>query len=368
VFILSMSKNQVLVPIVRLSVCLAKVKYKRQARHLDSFGRRSQLCISTRRWRCQLCKRSFLAQLPGLHRYKRSTQAWRESIYEQHHHGICAHTLARLHKLGSASVERIYREFTILKAKERLHLRCPQILGIDEHRIAGQARFATTFCDLKNHRVFDIVAGRSERELKEFLERLEAKEAVRVVCIDLSSPYRRLIRRYFPHAKIVADRFHVMRLIIQRFLELVRQMAPCVSNQRGLLNAWRKRLEHLNSKDKHLLATLFNHYPCLQPIYEKMHQLRCLINIKHQTQRACRKHISTLLNLIEELKQSPFKALVTLAHSLEDWKQPIAAMWRFTKNNGITEGFHRKIKLIQRRAYGFKNFHNYRLRVIALCG
>ncbi|HAT7074298.1 TPA: hypothetical protein JAN90_16370 [Legionella pneumophila] len=42
-------------------------------------------------------------------------------------------------------------------------------------------------------------------------------------------------------------------------------------------------------------------------------------------------------------------------------------MWRFTKNNGITEGFHRKMKLIQRRAYGFRNFENYRLRVKVLC-
>jgi hypothetical protein len=38
-----------------------------------------------------------------------------------------------------------------------------------------------------------------------------------------------------------------------------------------------------------------------------------------------------------------------------------------SKNNGITEGFHRKMKLIQRRAYGFKNFENYRLRVKVLC-
>jgi len=43
-------------------------------------------------------------------------------------------------------------------------------------------------------------------------------------------------------------------------------------------------------------------------------------------------------------------------------------MWRLTKNKGISEGFHRKMKLIQRRAYGFKNFKNYRLRVIAQCG
>ena len=54
--------------------------------------------------------------------------------------------------------------------------------------------------------------------------------------------------------------------------------------------------------------------------------------------------------------------------SRRDRLEPVAAMWRFTRNNGITEGFHRKMKLIQRRAYGFRNFHNYRLRVIAQCG
>ncbi|MDP3561147.1 MAG: transposase [Legionellaceae bacterium] len=36
-------------------------------------------------------------------------------------------------------------------------------------------------------------------------------------------------------------------------------------------------------------------------------------------------------------------------------------------SNGITEGFHRKMKLIQGRAYGFRNFENYRIRVRVLC-
>jgi len=40
-----------------------------------------------------------------------------------------------------------------------------------------------------------------------------------------------------------------------------------------------------------------------------------------------------------------------------------AAMWRFTRNNGITEGFHNKMELINRQAYGFRNFENYRMRV-----
>jgi hypothetical protein len=43
-------------------------------------------------------------------------------------------------------------------------------------------------------------------------------------------------------------------------------------------------------------------------------------------------------------------------------------MLRFRKNNGITEGFHIKMEMISKRAYGFRNFENYRLRVLTHCG
>jgi len=45
-----------------------------------------------------------------------------------------------------------------------------------------------------------------------------------------------------------------------------------------------------------------------------------------------------------------------------------AQVWRFSKSNGITEGFHTKMEMLSRRAYGFRNFENYRLRVLAHCG
>jgi hypothetical protein len=47
---------------------------------------------------------------------------------------------------------------------------------------------------------------------------------------------------------------------------------------------------------------------------------------------------------------------------------PLPSYSLSTEKTGITEGFHRKMKLIQRRADGFRNFQNYRLRVIAQCG
>jgi transposase len=72
--------------------------------------------------------------------------------------------------------------------------------------------------------------------------------------------------------------------------------------------------------------------------------------------------------MVKQLREINFKHLASLGKTLHAWREEIVRMWRFTKNNGITEGFHRKMKLIQRRAYGFRNFENYRLRVKVLCG
>jgi transposase len=78
--------------------------------------------------------------------------------------------------------------------------------------------------------------------------------------------------------------------------------------------------------------------------------------------------IKKLLRHRHGLKYRSLRPLETLAQTLSDWMELLACRWRFTKDNRITEGFHRKMKLIQRRSYGFKNFENYRLRVIAPSG
>ena len=57
-----------------------------------------------------------------------------------------------------------------------------------------------------------------------------------------------------------------------------------------------------------------------------------------------------------------------MAKTLKSSLESFVAMWRFSKSNGITEGFHNKMEMLSRRAYGFRNFENYRLRVLAHCG
>ena len=346
----------------------SKGRYVRRARHLSCFGHESELVIQTRRLKCQCCKRTFLPDFPGVRPYRHSSEPFRNHIYEQHQQGICASALSRSQQIGQATVGRIYQHFTIRKAKERISLECPVYLGIDEHTLHKGQRLCTTFCDLKNHKVFDVHTGKSDEALAAFLTTLKGREKVRLVCIDLSSPYRRLVRKWFPKAKIVADRFHAVRLVYQHCVQLMRAIAPEIRNQRGALAALRKAPEKLNPAQRARRDQILRKHPAINTIYEQMHALRTLMKHKKQSRKQCRGHVKALLAHIQRLEHSGLAPLLTLASTLKKWIEPIALMWRFSKNNAITEGFHRKMKLIQRRAYGFRNFDNYRLRVIAQCG
>jgi transposase len=346
----------------------SKGRYERRVRHLDCFEHPTILQIQCRRYKCVACEKSFVQPLPGIRPGRRSTEPWRRGLYERHHAGICAAHLAQRERIGQATVERIYAEFTERKARERLSLDCPMILGIDEHSLHRHQRFATTFCDLKNHRVFDIVPGRSEAELAPYLRTLRGRAQVRVVCIDLSTAYRAMIRRWFPRALIVADRFHTIRLVGLHLLRLARQLCPQLGWNRGWLALLRSHGDRLEPEQRERLAALFRIHPQLDGIHQMKERLCALLRLKQQSKHACRDHIRKLLELIDTLRQSRLEAAMTLGETLSQWIEEIVRMWRFSRNNGITEGFHRKMKLIQRRAYGFRSFHNYRLRVIAQCG
>ena len=107
--------------------------------------------------------------------------------------------------------------------------------------------------------------------------------------------------------------------------------------------------------------------PVLELIYRFKQRLCYLLLKKHRTRKQCARMIPRLLRAISELRQAGLAQLVALGQTLQSWSQEIVAMWRFTRNNGITEGFHTKMELLQRQAYGFRNFQNYRMRVKVLC-
>ncbi len=160
----------------------------------------------------------------------------------------------------------------------------------------------------------------------------------------------------------------MIRLVNYHFLKTWQLIDPEGRKNRGLLSLMRRHEEKLKPDQRLKLLAYFQKYPALQVIWEFKQKLCRLLLIKHRTQKQCKRLIPLFLKYVQQLKDSPFENLSILGRTFESWSSEIVRMWRFTKSNGITEGFHNKMEMIPRRAFGFRNFENYRLRVRVLCG
>jgi transposase len=306
--------------------------------------------------------------LPGILPHQRASEAFRASIFQQHLDGINRRRLGRREGIGAATVERHFRHGLRRNCSEKHSRQCPAVLGIDEHFFTRKKGFATTFCDLRKRKIFDVVLGRSEASLEAYLQRLEGKKAVQAVCMDLSSTYRAIVRKHFPKARIVADRFHVIRLINHHFLAFWRELDPVASKNRGLVSLMRRHRKNLKPDQQIRLQSYLQMHPVLATTYGFKQRLCHLLLKKHRTRKQCLPLAPCLLRSIRHLRTSGLAQMITSGETLDSWKAEIATMWRFTKSNGITEGFHNKMETISRQAYGFRNFENYRMRVKVLCG
>ncbi|PCJ49946.1 MAG: ISL3 family transposase [Gammaproteobacteria bacterium] len=342
-----------------------KATHKRTLKHTRLGNRVMTLHLKVPKYHCQQCDRYFRHPFEGIRPRFRSSEAFRLEVFEAHDGGVTQRKLSQTHRISPATVERWYQSFIRQRVSELASRPCPQVLGIDEHFFTRKKGYATTLVDLKNHKVFDVKLGRSELSLRPYLRNLEGKDKVKVIVMDLSVTYRSIARRYFPKATIVADRFHVVRLINQHFLKVWQLQDPEGRKNRGLLSLMRRHQWNLRDEQHANLMDYLAEFPVLQQLYVVKQKLIRLMLLKTLNRNRARKKLPQFIRLIEQLKASP---LHTLAKTLTSWLEPIVAMWRFSKTNGITEGFHNKMEMMSRRAYGFRNFENYRMRVLAHCG
>ncbi len=280
--------------------------------------------------------------------------------------GVSNKDIAKEFNVSESTVERIIHEQYEAEVKEKLGYSAPLIVGIDEHKI-HKRRFAATIVDLKNHRAYDVIEGKSEACIGARIRSYPGRMQVKVVCMDLSSPYRSLVQRCFPNAKIVADRFHVIKLVLSTFMEFCREVQPEIRWKRHITGVLRTHACNLSATQKSTLKVFLEANPIIAAAYNFKEKLCKLLNHKKKTKKQCLPLIRKLKLYMEQMRSEATKHFHALAKTLSNWFEPIIRMWHFSKNNGITEGFHRKIKGIQRRGYGYRNFQNYKLRVLVEC-
>ena len=104
------------------------------------------------------------------------------------------------------------------------------------------------------------------------------------------------------------------------------------------------------------------HHQALGEIYhwkEALHSLyRC-----HGIKWARRK----LYKMLDTVALSQLPEIKRLRKTLMKWREEILNYFIYRLTNARTEGFNNVAKTVKKRSYGFRNFQNYRLRLLNAC-
>lgn len=345
-----------------------KEKFDRVFKHHCIGLAKSVLLIRTYKFQCRNCGKYFNQRMPGIEPYQRATEPLKDEISIKHHHGHSIHTVSRDLSVGQATVGRYYKRYLQREFNEHKNASVPKVLGIDEKKFSKKLGYQTTLVNLQKHTVYDITLGRTESNLGKYLQKLPDRNNCKVIVMDLSETYRNIAKIYFPKAMIVADRFHVVRLINHHFLKTWSQLDQVGRKNRGLMYLMRMHeWSKMKDKSRRNLNRYLNENPAIKAVYDFKQELMKIILTRVYGKSQAREQIPKFLDAIRALKTSNFGNLETLGNTLDEWKDEIVRMWRFSKTNSITEGLHRRMDEIQNRAYGMHNFNNFRIRVKAYC-
>lgn len=319
--------------------------------------------VRKRRYICKNCNSTFTEDNPYIKRYCHFPQRfYLEALKET----FDLQSFSAIARRFGASVTSIIRWFdNINYPKAEL----PSCIAIDEFKgNAGGEKFQCNLADPVKHKIIDILPNRDSEDLyKHFLEYPYEKRAkVKKVVMDLSTLFRSVAKKIFPEAKIIADKFHVIR-VVTNSLENVRKRIQKEFHEAK--RKWFKRSHYLLLKKHESLTE------------EDIIELNRMLNSSHELEQAwvlkelfyeifrketrpeAKKELGNWLSLADELSIPEFQHCIT---TFTNWRTEIANIVGETISNGFIEGSNNKIKVLKRISFGIQNFERFRNRILNL--
>lgn len=327
-------------------------------------GHRVWLIVEKRRLLCKSCGTIFTEPLDWARKGFRHTERYARAVMNACERYVDLKRVRQDFRCSAGWLySALYRQLE-LERRKRLYP-WPAKVGIDEHFFRrgkdGFRDFVTVIVDQKNHRLMEVVSGRTGAELEDALAHIPGRDNVRSVALDMSDTYKSFARRFFPKAVLVADRFHVQRLLTPA---INRHRKAITGDQRT--NPIRRLLlrngRDLDPTQRWALRTWLADHPVLRQLYAAKESLAAFYRIRSHKQAA-----RVLTTMTDTLAHSSVPELKTFRNTLMRWRNELLAYFRGRVSNGMTEGFNGKAKLVKRRAYGYRSFSNYRLRLLNAC-
>ena len=339
-------------------------KAKTRVRDAPLRSERLAIEIIKQRYFCKVCKKPFTEMIDGLKKNQRSTGRFEKYVAEMCENFSNISHVQKRYNCSSSFAYRVFYKYQAFKLKEKISYGWPSVIGIDEHffsRRRGFTEYCTVITDMNKKRLYEMVEGKNTKTLIEQLKHLEGRENVKLVAMDMSSTYKKFVRDFFPNAMIVADKFHVLRLLTPTIMKMQKEIHGHRQEMylKKIVLKNRMKMDYFlrSDVDKYL-----KQHPELDLIYRFKERLYEFYRTKGVV-RAVR----GFYKFINQLKGTGHKALLKLAKTLERWKKEILLYFETGLTNARTEAFNRTAKLVQRKACGYRSFKNYRLRTLNAC-
>lgn len=325
-----------------------------------------QLIIQKRRFRCPNCKSVFTEAVDGIKVRFRTTEKYRGDLLYDYRNFECTSLVAKKNRCSSTLVSQVCNQRLELELRKSKNTPWGKCVGIDEHgfkknKVSGRKDLVTSFVDNNRKCLRELAPSREYTDLKQSIEHIPGRENVIHVVMDMSTTFKKFALDYFPNAQIVVDKFHVIRLthpIIKKYRKEITGDKRSNPIRHLLLKNSRK----LERYQKNVISKFCKINPKINEIYRFKERIANFYNIKGRNQAR-----RIFIKITDDMAKSNLPEIKTLRKTLMQWRDEILRYFGTGLTNARVEGFNRKCKLIQRKAYGFKSFENYRLRALYAC-
>lgn len=364
----------------------SKGRRKVSVRDLEIAGRPAVLVWKKRLWACPdpACpERTWTEQSPFIGARKSLTERARydgaRHIGEEND-SVAAQ--ARRFGVGWDTMWRAFEDVVTPMVDDPARLEGVCALGIDETNFLkatpeSSTQYVTSFVDLDAGKVLDLVEGRNANSVADWLEGRGPlwRGQVEVCAIDPHRGYLNGVARKLPKTVLVLDVFHVVRLGNRRVDAARRRVQNETLGHRGRKNdpLFRARKLLLMGAERHTEASLarmeaafvagdpYEEVACVWVAKELLRNV-----YKATDRRDANGRLFRFYDWCADHADIP--ELVSLAEVIEEWQDELLNFFDWRYSNGRTEAFNLMIKQVKRVGHGFRNFDNYRLRVLAFTG
>jgi transposase len=243
-------------------------------------------------------------------------------------------------------------------------------IAIDEISIGAGHRYLTVVLNLESGAVVFVGDGKGSDALNPFWERLgRRKKRIKSVAVDMSPAYTKAVRENLPKAALVYDHFHVIKLYNEQLTALRRSQyyAAHDADEKALLKGTRwillknaANLDESKGEPERLKKALEVNEPLMKAYYlkEELHRLW-----EQESKLAA---MILLAGWVSMAQSSGVGMLKRFAKTLMRHRDGILNYYDHRITSARIEGTNTKIRVMQRKGYGFRDEGYLKLKILAL--